>query len=188
MAARREEGEHFLVQSHCTWTQGGARVPLCGALASEQADDNLWRGGTQQTLTNLAPCSENLSFEVSSCPRFFPPAKINSIKPNFTLHAAEAFSSLEVSRSLSLLRMISRTARAFEKMFWSCIFMYQILQMTTTLLQHQCPDSLLVNGDDFSRFRCFLAPAYVYSNSQHLLKIPFSFFFSLICPSDYLES
>lgn len=97
-------------------------MPLCGALASEQADDNLSRCVTQQALINLAPCSENLSFEVGSCPRFFFPisAKINLIKPNFTLHPAEAFSSLEVPWSLSLLRMILRAAGvsgALEKMF-----------------------------------------------------------------------
>lgn len=136
MAARREEGEHFLVQSHCTWTQGGARVPLCGALASEQADDNLWRGGTQQTLTNLAPCSENLSFEVSSCPRFFPSAKINSIKPNFTLHAAEAFSSLEVSRSLSLLEWYHEQPGRLKKCFdlvYSCIRFFKWPQLCCSI-------------------------------------------------------
>lgn len=67
---------------------------------------------------------------------FFPSAKINSIKPNFTLHAAEAFSRLEVSRSLSLLRMISRQPGRLKKCFdlvYSCIRFFKWPQLCCSI-------------------------------------------------------
>lgn len=74
-------------------------MPLCGAPASEQADDNLARcGGTiDADKCNRAKKISSLKSAQAPVPVFIPSAKINWKNSNFTLHPAIAFLRLQES-------------------------------------------------------------------------------------------
>lgn len=79
-AVHRDQGECFLVQSPRTWWQGGARVPLCGTLASEQADGNLSTSGNTIDADKFSAMLRKylLWSQFRHLSAFFPFAKINS--------------------------------------------------------------------------------------------------------------